>query len=437
MEDTKTLSLDAVRKEIGEIAPKLKSVFAEAGYVPGGSLDLSKVTALGEGDERFKSTQLANMTARLSDLGARRQELERDEAAKAAVDEAMDWLGRPRTGAPAPDPRGGKLYVPFGEIAIKNAEKWLKDAKGRANGPVAELDIDVKDFLERELKTVMSTGAGFAPQAIRSGDVVGAAFQMPSVIDLIPVIRTTQNGYVFMRQTTRTNNAAEAAESIQGTLVTPGESAFVWTEITEPIRKIAHFVPVTDEQLEDIEGMLDLINTDMLLGVRQRLSSQIVNGDGTAPNIEGFLDAGRDTTDVDTAGEFIADAIDKLIEKCATTGFVQADAIIMATADWHGYRRATTADGVYIAGHPSENIRPSMWGLPVVPTTEIAAGSAIAGDFTNYSRLVVKKGVEISIASEHANNFVNGVKTVKAEMRAGLALRRETAFSKTDDILVS
>src|SRR3546814_3616372 len=111
-------------------------------------------------------------------------------------------------------------------------------------------------------------------------------------------------------------------------------------------------------------GLQEMIRLDMVEGIRERLSTQCLSGDGSAPNIEGFLDAGRTgVNDVDTTGDFIADAVDKLIEKCKVTGFAIADAIVLHDSDWHGYRRATTSGGIYIAGHPSETTAKAMWGL--------------------------------------------------------------------------
>lgn len=427
------MTIDQVAAEIKEIRPTLQKAFSEAGS----TLDMDKVTAFGEGlDTHAKSVRLAAMNVRLSELGERKQALEAAEQAKAQLDSLSGWLDQPAGGAPFPvNGNGRKAYVPFAELAMKD-RSWFEGVRGKS-GPALELDIDAKDFLEREVKTVMSTGAGYAPQAIRSGIVVPAAFQAPAVIDLIPIVRTDQSAYVFMRQTTRTNNAAEIAESTNGSLQSLAESAFAWTEISETIRKIGHFVPVTDEQLEDIAGMEDLIRNDMVSGVRERLSDQILDGNGTAPNIEGFLDAGRDTTDVNTIGDFIADAVDKMIEQVEVTGMAQADGIVLHPSDWHGYRRATTADGIYIAGHPSQAVAAMMWGLPVVLTSEIAQGTGLVGAFARYSRLVVKRGVEVQISSEHASYFIQGLKAVKAEMRATLAVLRETAFAKTDDIVVS
>jgi HK97 family phage major capsid protein len=432
VKDAKLLTLDEVTAEVKEITPVLKRAFDEAGK----SLDMSNVSAFGEGlDDGQKSERLAEMNVRLQALGERRAQLEAADAGRKAVATAQAWLDEPAGGAGFA-PVAGKQYQPLAELAMKGATEWLGKDK-----PTHEIDLDaegVKAWIDREIKTVMSTGAGFAPQAIRTGDIVPAAFQMPAVIDLIPVVPTDQSSYVFMRQTTRTNSAAEAAESVEGTLVSLAESAFVYTEVSETIRKIGHFVPVTDEQIEDKPGMVSILNDDMRLGVRQRLSSQCLNGDGTAPNVEGILDAGRTgVTDVVTTGQFVADAIDLLIENVATQGFTNADAIVMHNSDWHGYRRATTADGVYIAGAPSSNLAPMMWGLPVVLTTEIASGTAVAGNFSEFSRLPVKRGIQVEISSEHASYFIQSVQAVKATIRATLAIRREEAFAKTDDIVVS
>lgn len=417
------MSFDEVRDEIASITPVLRKAFTEMGT----ERDASKISVFGEGlEEGQKSERLANMNVRLADLFERKGQLEVMERGKAALDGATEWLDMPVGPAPLPSDGGQKGYTPFAQL-LQKENGWMSRP--------TEFDIDGKAFVDRELKTVISSGAGFAPQAIRSGLAIPKAYQAPAVIDLVPVLNTTQSAYVFMSQTTRTNNAAEAAESVDGTLTSLAESAFAWTQVSETIRKIGHFVPVTDEQLEDIPGMQDMLSMDMLEGVRQRVSSQIVNGNGSAPNISGILASGRSgVTDVTTTGLFVADAVAKLIETVQTTGFTQPDAILMHPTDWWNYRKATTTDGLYIAGNPNDNLAPQLWGVPVLLTTEIAAGKSIAGNFGGYARLAVKRGVEVSIASEHASYFAQGVKAVKAEMRAALAILRETAFAKTDDI---
>lgn len=428
--DVKDMTLEQIVAEVKEIRPTLQKAFAEAGT----GLDMSKVTAFGEGlDERGKSERLANMNVRLSELGERKNALEAAEAGRKRLQEMGDWLDAPEGPVP-PVGAGQKRYSGLAAVSAPWLEEFTRS--GQRKGRVS-LPLSAKDYMDHELKTVMSTGAGFGPQSIRSGVVVGAAYQSPMMLDLVPTIQTDQAAYIFMRQTTRTPAAAETAESVQGTLATLAEAAFEWAEISETLRWIGHHVPVTDQQLKFVPGILDLLNNDMREGVRERISSQMLNGDGNAPNIEGFLDTGRDTTDVDTAGEFVADAIDKLIEETRVTGRAEPDAIVMHPRDYHGYRRATTADGIYINGNPAQIGAPGMWTLPVVLTTEIAQGSALVGAFRQYARLVVSGGIDLAISSEDGNNFRQGVNTVRAQTFATLAVLRETAFSKTNDIVVS
>jgi HK97 family phage major capsid protein len=422
----KDLTLEEVTKEIGEITPVLKKAFAEAGK----TLDMAKVEAFGAGlEDGQKSERMATMNVRLQELGERKLALTKADESRTLVEKMDEWLRAPSGGAPTPG-TGRKAYVPFAELAMKDLG-WV-ETKNRD----VELDLDVKTWLDREVKTVMSTGAGFAPQAIRSGVVTFYPAQQPAVIDLIPIVPTSQNAYVFMRQTTRTNNAAEISESTNGSLQSLAESAFAYTQVSETVRKIGHYVPVTDEQLEDIDGIDSILNNDMLVGVRQRLSSQLMNGDGNAPNLTGFLDDGHTPTDVDTTGDFVADAIAKLIENVQVLGFTEPNAVIMHASDFWGYRRATTSTGIYIAGNPSDNTPPMLWGKPVLLTTEIAQGSAHCGNYADFARLAVKRGVTISRSTEHASYFIQGVQAIKAEMRAAFAIYRELAFAKTNDIVV-
>lgn len=424
MANVNEMTMEQVTAEIKEIAPTLKKAFEEAGAL----LDASKVTVFGDLDERGKSERMANMNARLTELGERRKALTDADQGRKAVAEAEGWLNAPV--GTVPGTGGQKAYTPFAAAAMAKSADWLD---GPMRGRTANVGIDVKDYLDREVKTVMSTGAGFEPQAIRSGLVVPAAFQRPSVIDIVPIVRTSQVAYVFMEQTTRTNNAAEIAESVDGNRASNNESAFEYTERSEPVRKISHILPVTDEQLEDIDGIADLLNNDMRSGVRERLSSQILNGGGMG-DLNGLLSGSRSATDVNCSGMFFADAIAKLIESVQTTGFTEPDYFVAHPSDWWTYRTATTQDGVYLAGAPSANVPVVLWGYPGILTTEITSGNALAGNFGQYARLAVKRDVEVLIASENRSDFEEGVKTIKAEMRGAFAVLRRAAFAQTDDI---
>jgi HK97 family phage major capsid protein len=86
-----------------------------------------------------------------------------------------------------------------------------------------------------------------------------------------------------MEETTFTNSAAETAEG--GTYP---ESALALTERSTPVQKITTFIPVTDEQLEDVPQIQGYLNNRLPFMVRQRLDLQILTGNGTTPNLRGL-----------------------------------------------------------------------------------------------------------------------------------------------------
>ena len=94
---------------------------------------------------------------------------------------------------------------------------------------------------------------------------------------------TNSNAVVVMQEKTITNAAAAVLEGG----VKP-ESSLVFEQKTEPVRKIATWVPASEESLEDVAGCAR-ISTRLSLFVRLEDEDQLVNGNGTAPNLLGIL----------------------------------------------------------------------------------------------------------------------------------------------------
>jgi HK97 family phage major capsid protein len=289
--------------------------------------------------------------------------------------------------------------------------------------------------MQSEQKTVMSTGAGWAPESIRIPGSTLAAREERYVQDFIPIVPITSAAYVFMRQTTRSLAAAEVAESVQGTLAAAAEAQLAYTEITETLRKINHFIPVTKEQLRDVPGLESEIDAEMIAGIRERLSGQIIAGDGSAPNIEGFLDAGRTGLNTQAKGsDDVFTAIHAGITKNRVDGGASVDLIILHDNDWHSIRTIQTSDGVFIMGPPNAEIDKRLFGIDVLTTTDQTENTALMGDFARYARIPVIGSIEVTSSSEHASFFIQGVLAILAELRATLAVLREDAFTKVTGI---
>ena len=375
-----------------------------------------------EGDTTAKVDALKALDKEITALTEERKGvLELEEGRKRAL-AVTESLTKPAEAMKFPgkaDPKAEKKSL--GELFI---ESKAFQEKGKS----ATLDID--------LKTIMSetTGAGWGAEALRIPRVELEAQRQLVVADVFPQIATNMNSIKYMFESTYTSNAAEVAESV--TLQTYGEAALALTEKSETIEKIAVWLPVTDEQLEDVVGIMDYINGRMKYMIMARLDSQLVTGDGNTPNLRGVLNAANGTSiqTQDLGSDSRPDAVFKAITLVRTVGFAEPNVILMNPADWQQIRLLTTADGIYIFGSPMEAGTPRLWGLPVVVTTAETSGTAVVGDFKAYSALYTKRGLEFAITDSHSTYFIGGVQAIRCTMRVAAVYFRGLAFCKVTSI---
>ena len=391
------MTFPALKEAEQKLAAKqdsLGKIFAEAGD----NLDLTKVTSI-DGDTKAKAEQIRAMNDELTDLGS---EVTRLRDVQKAADAAAE-RGEADVEAGSGAPRAVKSF----------GEGFVKSKAFSEKGQESVIEVD--------LKTLLDT-TGYVPETTRTGRVVEFATRPLQVLDLIPQTTTTQAGVTYMEETTFTNNAAEVAEA--GTYP---ESALGLTEKTSMVRKVGTWLPVTDETLEDIPRAQQYIDNRLPFMVRQRLDSQILVGNGTAPNLRGVLNvAGIQTQAKGT--DPVPDAVYKAIVKVRTVGFAMPDAYVTNPADWQDVRLLRTADGIYIWGNPSEAGPERIWGLAVAQANGMTADTGVVGDFGNFSELAVKRGVETKISDSHSTFFVEGKQAIRADVRVALIYYRPAAF---------
>jgi HK97 family phage major capsid protein len=395
-----TAKLSAKRKELGD-------VFAEAGA----DMDLAKVKSV-KGTTHDKAAWIREKNDEITEAAKQYGDLLAVQKAAEAAKTSADHL----------DDDGSQEHGDGGRLASRNTKSFgqmfveSKAYTGRTGniGPEAHLDID--------LKTTMTTAAGFAPETVRNDRVIEFATRPIQVADIIPQTTTSQAAVQFMEETTFTNNAAEAAEN-----AAYAEAAIAYTERTSTVRKIAVFLPVTDEQLEDVPRMRGVLDNRLPFMVRQRLDSQILAGNGTPPNLAGIYNTAGIQTQAKGADP-TPDAVYKAIVKVEVTGQAVANAVVFHPTDWQGIRLLRTADGLYIWGNPSDSGPERIWGLQVVRAQAATLGTAVAGDWANFSELAVRRGVDVQISNSHASYFINGLQAVRCDMRAALVFYRPAAF---------
>ena len=396
-------ALKEAREKLAAKQAELHNVFAQAGP----EMDVKKVTGI-EGDV---VDYIRTKNAELEDLG---KEVKRLEVVESAAANVKGY--EPKTDLPAeekPSDIGG-LFV--------------KSASFKGRGVETAFDVD--------LKTVMNTvnsGDGWQPETTRTGKIVESVFRPVQLTDLIPTGSTSQQAVVYMQEDAFTNQATEVGETT--TTAKPADAAaglypeqdFSLSEVSDPVRKLGVWLAVTDEQLEDEAGARGYINRRLPLMLRLRLDSQILNGNGTAPNLSGILDrTGLQTQAIGSDAGI--DAIFKGMTKVRVTGRATPSAIVIHSNDWQDIRLLRTTEGVYLWGNPTDRGQDTLWGLPVVVNEVITEGTALVGDFANYSELAIKRGLEMQITNSHAEFFISGKQAIRADMRVALVVYRPSAF---------
>jgi HK97 family phage major capsid protein len=415
-DDVRFPALDEIQGKIDDRNAKMAAVFAEAGP----EIDLKKVKSV-PGDTFAVAEQIRKWNDENVDLGKQRDDLLKVANAAQRVRAAGTQTERAEAGAEegtegSPAARGVKSF----------GEHFTGSKAFKSKGETARLNVD--------LKTLISTGAGWAPETTRNGRVIEFATRPVQVTDLVPQNPTSQAAVVYMEETTFTNAAAETPESTQATPGTYPEAVEAWTQQSSTVRKIAVFIPVTDEQLEDEPHVRGYLDNRLPFMVRQRLDGQILNGNGTAPNLRGILNvAGIQTQAKGTDPN--PDAVYKAMIKVRVTGRAMPNGIVFNPFDWQLIRLLRTADGLYIWGNPADAGPERMWGLAVAQGDVITAGTALVGDFATYSELAVKRGIDVQVSNSHSTYFIEGKQAIRADMRVALVVYRPAAFCSVTGIV--
>lgn len=256
------------------------------------------------------------------------------------------------------------------------------------------------------------------------------------VRDLLSVQQTGLASIPYIRElnaaTNETGATAVAEASAKPEVTMEFETA------DAPVRKIAAWVQATKEAIDDAPTLAGYIDTRLAYMLMLREEAQVIGvgaGGGNSPNLKGIKDFTGGTTNIQTASTQL------FYEVVATSaGKIEAvdgdpDGIVVNPTDYWAAvsdRQSTFFDGTANAGPFASapfGVPPqTAWGMPVVRSRSITAGSCLVGSWRLGATLFEREAPTIRTTDSHASLFVSNTWVILAEERVALAVHRPDFF---------
>lgn len=254
------------------------------------------------------------------------------------------------------------------------------------------------------------------------------------ITDVIPHLNTTQNAIEYVQDKTPLADIADKPAEVSEGGSKP-QAGLTTAVINEVCQTIPAWVNITRQTAADIPMVQSYLDGRLRYALKRRLDKQVLNGDGSSPNLKGLINRSGILTNAPGSSEARYVTIRHSIRLMEDNESVPeiivlnpADAELFdlsnsTTAGLHAVnaltdRVVTTAQG---DGGGDPVVGRTAWGLIQVRSTAIASGTALLVDPMAVS-IVDRQSPTAYMTDSHASNFTANILTLLLELRAGLAL---------------
>lgn len=298
--------------------------------------------------------------------------------------------------------------------------------------------------------TDATTHSVIAPQ--RLAEIIREnEFQRAMIRDLVTVSSTTSNLIEFVRKTGALPTASTTvSDALTGGNTKP-ESTLAMEVATVPVRTLAVWMPVTEQQLEDFGQLRSLIDQDLRFDIAWLEEYQMIWGDGTGTDLLGIMETPNVVESTRTP-EMGAGTTVTLLDQIRVAmtdvqlAALEPDGVVMHPIDFETLVLQKGTDDHYLRQiFPTEDGTQRVFSLRIVPT--IAAESYRDGLGTSQRVVLVgafRAGARIWDRHQTAvevgyidKQFIQNTRTIRAEERIAFAAVRPLAFKFIETVAAS
>ncbi len=300
----------------------------------------------------------------------------------------------------------------------------------RENGKsVAEIEVSKGDMAAMQEAKVTSTGIvppNFDPT------IQAAPRQELRIRDLIPSVQVTGQSFTYYKELLHTRGAAPVAEG-----GTKPQSNVTFESKTDLVKKLAVWIPVSDEALDDVPQLFGYLQQLLRYDLKLEEEEQILKGDGTGNNLPGIMtQATAFNAALGKAGDTAIDTVRRAIYQVRKQAKLAADATVMTELDWMNIELQKDAQNRYLFANLQGFVTPILWGRPVITSDSMDEGNGtdtggefLVGNFQRGATIYDRMSFLFKVGMIN-DDFIKNQRALLVEERLGLAVRRNYAFVK-------
>ncbi|MGW8306371.1 MAG: phage major capsid protein [Achromobacter pulmonis] len=300
----------------------------------------------------------------------------------------------------------------------------------RENGKsVAEIEVSKGDLAAMQETKVTSAGL-VVPQF--DPTIQANPRQELRIRDLIPSVPVTGQSYTYFKELLHTRGAAPVAEG-----AAKPQSNITFEQKTDLVKKIAVWIPVSDEALDDVPQLYGYLQQLLRYDLKLEEEEQILKGDGTGNNLPGIMtQATTFTASLSKAGDTSIDTVRRAIYQVRKQAKLAADATVMTELDWMDIELQKDSQNRYLFANLQGFVTPILWGRPVITSDSMDEGNGtdtggefLVGNFQRGATIYDRMSFLFKVGMIN-DDFIKNQRALLVEERLGLAVRRNYAFVK-------
>lgn len=269
-----------------------------------------------------------------------------------------------------------------------------------------------------------STTVGQMPNQLVG--LVSRTHESLRILDHIPTSPTEAPSIEYIAHTSSTGGAGSVSAG-----ATMTEVILNTTTIIAKLEKLGIFTTLTDEIVADYSAFRSYVEVELTRLIVDAENAQLIGGNGTSPQIRGILSASGTLTRVKAASpETQIDTLNLAINDLRTgPSFIEPDLFIVNPTTWTGIRGLKNSYGEYLLGDPGQTPVNELWGVPVVTTTQITAGTGILMNAAAACTAWIRQGITLEMTNSSGADFESGRVKVRATERLTLGIQRPSAIN--------